>query len=65
MRECISYFYLLVLHAPPPEDWNGEGGAVSEIQSALRLKASQRQRILNVIDATHHAHLTGEEYDSM
>ena len=38
MRECISNIYLVILEAPPPEDWKGEGGTVSEIQSALLLK---------------------------
>ena len=65
MRECISDFYLLVLDAPPPEDWKGEGGTISEIISALRLKDSQRQRVMNVIAATHRAHFRGEDYCSM
>ena len=65
MRECISHFYLLVLQAPPPEDWKGKGSTVSEIVSALRLKKSQRQRVMNVLAKTHHAYVTGEEYDSM
>mmetsp|Transcript_16400 Transcript_16400/g.29739 ORF Transcript_16400/g.29739 Transcript_16400/m.29739 type:complete len:83 (-) Transcript_16400:160-408(-) len=49
----------------PPEDCRVESGTVSEIVSALRLKRSQRQRVLKVIATTHHARLTGEEYDSM
>ena len=60
MRDCISLFYLTVLCAPPPEDWHGEGGTVSQIARALRLKKSQKQQIINVIAKTHHAMITGE-----
>ena len=35
LGECILHLYLLILHAPPPEDWKEEGGTVFEIQSAL------------------------------
>ena len=65
MRDCISNYYLAVLGAPPPEDWRGEGGTVSEIARALRLNTNQHRRVLNVIVRTHHALLTGAEYDSM
>ena len=65
MRDCISSYYLAVLGAPPPEEWRGEGGTVSEIARALRLNKNQRRRVLNVIVRTHHAMLTGAEYDSM
>ena len=60
MRDCISLFYLTVMCAPPPEDWHGEGGTVSQIARALRLKKSQKQRVINVIAKTHHAMITGE-----
>ena len=53
MRDMISVFYLSVLKAPPPEDWDGEGGAVSEICAALNMNRAQRQRVKNVIAATH------------
>mmetsp|Transcript_30249 Transcript_30249/g.64099 ORF Transcript_30249/g.64099 Transcript_30249/m.64099 type:complete len:101 (-) Transcript_30249:877-1179(-) len=48
-----------------PEDWKGEFITFSEIVSALQLKKSQRQRVENAIATTRHAHLTGEEYNSM
>ncbi len=65
MREMISLFYLSVLKAPPPEDWNGEGGAISEICSALNLtNVSQRQRVRNIIADSHSALIAGVEYDS-
>ena len=64
MRDLISLFYLTVLHAPPPEDWHGDCGTVSEICTTLKLKKSQRLRVENVIAETHRALLLGEEYDS-
>ena len=65
MCECISPFCLTIIYAPPPKDWKGKGGTISEIVSTLRSKTSQRQRVEDVIAATHHAHHTGEEYNSM
>ena len=65
MRDCISSYYLAVLGASPPEEWHGVGGTVSKIACALCLYANQHWRVLNVIVKTHHALLTGAEYDSM
>ena len=50
---------------PPPEEWCGVEGAVSEIPRALRLNANQHRCALNVIVKTHHTLLTGAEYLSM
>ena len=65
MRDCISLFYTHVLNTPSPEELGGVGGTISEIQSGLNMRRDQRQRILNVVAKTHHALLTGKEYESM
>ena len=64
MREMISLVYLIVMHAPPPEDWKGTGGTITQIRDILKMTIKQHQRIENVIADTHFAYLTGAEYDS-
>ena len=54
-----------VLNVPPAEDWHGEGGTISQVTTALEINSNQHQRILNIVAKTHHAMLTGVEYDSM
>ena len=43
-RLMISNFYLIVLGAPPLEDWQGPGEAGSKIVEALKPRKSQRQK---------------------
>ena len=60
-RRLISLFYLDVLKAPPPEEWRGEGGTVSQIVSALNLTKDQRKKVIRVIAKTHQCLTVGKE----
>jgi hypothetical protein len=62
-RRLISDYYLQVLHAPPPDEWRGEGGTISDVIGGLKLKESQRRTVEKVLIATHHSLLKGEEYE--
>ena len=66
-RDARLHFNLLSCRAgaPPPEEWRGVDGTVSDIARALHLNANQHRPVLNVIVKTHHALLTGAEYDLM
>jgi hypothetical protein len=63
LHQLISLYYLRILHAPPPEDWHGEGGTVSEICDGLKMQSDQRRRVRKVIEETHQALLSGKSYD--
>ena len=49
-RDCLSLFDLTA----PPEDWGDKGGTVPHIQSALQMKTSQYQKIVDVIVNKHY-----------
>ena len=66
-RRCVTVFHSSIplcymRHHPGLE---GRRWKKSEIVSTLILKHSQGQRAENAIVATHYAHLTREEYNSM
>ena len=42
LHQLISLYYLRILHVPPPEDWHGEGGTLSEICDRLNMQSDQR-----------------------
>jgi len=63
-RRLINLFYLHVLRAPPPEEWRGEGGTMSQIVKAMKMNKNQRKKVLRVIAQTHHCLTVGEVYDS-
>ena len=58
----ISLFYIH-LGAPPPEEWNGEGGTVSKIVRALSCGKDQCRRVKEVITNYHFTILVGGEYN--
>ena len=62
-RKLIVLYYTNVLRAPPPEEWDGRDGTVSQIVSALHLKSSQRKKVLKTITKAHHHMTVGEKYD--
>jgi hypothetical protein len=62
-RLLISLFYVQTMKAPPPVEWQGEDGTVSEIVRALKLTKNQRKRVLPVITDTRKALLEGDKYD--
>ena len=64
VRGGISAFFQIALGAPPPEEWDGEGGTVAQIRRAFKMNVNQRRRIKNVIPKTHNAILFGEDYDA-
>ncbi len=61
-RNLISLYYV-DLGAPPPEQWNGEGGTVSEIVRALSYGKDQGRRGKEVIANYHFTILVGGEYN--
>ena len=63
LRRLVSMFYVHVLQAPPPEDWNGKDGTVSDVIKGLRLRKGQRRTVHNVLVQTHHCLTTGKVYD--
>ena len=65
MRNCISILYMDALNSPPSKDWGGVNGTLSGIQTNLNMRKGQHQRIINVVAKTHHALITGKEYESM
>jgi hypothetical protein len=48
-RLLISLFYVQAVKAPPPVEWQGEDGTVSEIVRSLKLTKNQRKKVLQVI----------------
>jgi phage terminase small subunit len=61
-RHLISLYYVH-LGAPPPEEWNGVGGTVSKIVSALSYSKFQRRRVKEIIANYHFTTLVGGVYD--
>ncbi|EJK62102.1 hypothetical protein THAOC_17300, partial [Thalassiosira oceanica] len=52
----------LMLRCPPPEEWNGENGSITQIMKDLRLKGSNRRKVKSVIEQTYEKYLKGEYY---
>ncbi|EJK60897.1 hypothetical protein THAOC_18686 [Thalassiosira oceanica] len=52
----------LMLRCPPPEEWNGENGSITQIMKDLRLKGSNRRKVKSVIEQTYEKYLNGEYY---
>jgi len=61
-RNLISLYYVH-LGAPPPKEWNGVGGTVSKIVSALSYSKFQRRRVKEIIANYHFTTLVGGVYD--
>lgn len=51
------------LGSPPPNKWEGRGGTVSAIASAINFTQTQRERIKQVITSTYESLTSGEQYD--
>ena len=51
------------LGSPPPDNWDGRGGIVSKIASAIHFTHDQRRRIKEVIAATYESLTSGQRYD--
>ena len=51
------------MQAPPPEDWTGPGGTVSEVIKTLKLSKNLRRKVLTIISQTHRSLLVGTECD--
>ncbi len=61
-RNFVSLYYFH-LGAPPPEEWNGEGGTVSKIVRALSYGKDQHRRVKEVITDYHFTILVGGKYN--
>ena len=62
MRRLISHLYLN-MNAPPPEEWNGQGGTIPKIMNMLELAKTQRNKVYRVLIRTYQALQDGEMYD--
>jgi hypothetical protein len=51
------------LGSPPPDKWDGRGGTVSKIASAINFTHEQRRRIKEVIAATYESLTSGQRFD--
>jgi hypothetical protein len=61
-QNLVSLYYVHI-RAPPPEEWNGEGGTVSKIVRALSYGKEQRRRVKEVIANYYFTILIGGEYN--
>lgn len=61
-RLLISLHYRQ-LGSPPPNKWEGRGGTVSVIASAIHFSQTQRERIKKVITSTYESLTSGQDYD--
>ena len=59
----LVHLYYIKIGSPPPEDWRGEGGAISRIIAALEMTANERRKVERVIHKTYHSLRNGEIYD--
>jgi hypothetical protein len=61
-RLAIAYYYIQVLDAPPPEEWDGHDGTVSQIQKDLKFENYFRTRIRFILSQVYHCHCIGTQY---
>lgn len=61
-RLLISLHYRQ-LGSPPPNKWDGRGGAISVIASAINFTEKQRDRIKKVITSTYESLTSGQQYN--
>jgi hypothetical protein len=61
-RLAIAYYYVHVLGAPPPEDWDGRDGTVSHLRKALKIPTNSSGRVREIISQVHHCHCAGTRY---
>jgi hypothetical protein len=60
--KAFHLFYIKI-GCPPPEDWHGAGGTISETIKALAMSADERRKVEQVITYTYHSLCRGEEYN--
>eukprot|EP00984_Skeletonema_dohrnii_P020196 scaffold9773_cov131-Skeletonema_dohrnii-CCMP3373.AAC.1 len=65
VRQLIHLHFKLVLNYPPPEEWHGTDGAVSQIVKSLQSNNffPNRRTIKFVISNSWAAHIAGDDYD--
>ena len=61
-RLAIAYYYIKVLEAPPPEEWDGHAGTVTQVQKSLHFENYYRTRIRVIISQVYHCHCIGTQY---
>ena len=61
-RLAIAYYYMKVLDAPPPEEWDGHDGTVSQIQKDLKFENYFRTCIRFILSQVYHCHCIGTQY---
>jgi hypothetical protein len=57
------HLYYIKIGSPPPEDWCGQGGAISRIIAALEMTANKRRKVERVIHKFYHSLRNGKIYD--
>ena len=48
-EQKLVHLCYIKIGSPPPEDWRGEGGAISRIIAALEMTANERRNVERVI----------------
>ena len=61
-RLAIAHYYIQVLDAPSPEEWDGLDGTVIRIQKCLNFDVEYRRRIRVIISQVYHCHCIGTQY---
>ncbi len=61
-RLAIAHYYIQVLDAPSPEEWDGLDGTVIRIQKCLNFDVYYRRRIRVIISQVYHCHCIGTQY---
>ena len=62
-EQKLVHLCYIKIGSPPPEDWRGEGGAISKIIAALEMTANERRNVERVIHKTYHSLRNGKIYD--
>jgi hypothetical protein len=61
-RLAIAYFYINILGAPPPEEWDGRDGTVVILRQSLKIPKNSSGRVREIISQVHHCHCVGVRY---
>ena len=59
-EQKLVHLCYIKIGSPPPEDWRGEGGAISRIIAALEMTANERRNVERVIHKTYHSLRNGK-----
>ena len=64
-KGAIIYIYNRVLGSPPPDDWNGQAGAISDIINRLSLPKNSRTRIKEILQERYDKEVNDEEFEKL